>query len=111
MIYLTQKIRRRAVSTYLAFTCDAFSISLALVPQFAVQYQGDWYFTSGTGNSKGRLVMAEQKPKDEPQKDETDPGWEKFKQALKNIAAVSKEEVDEMRAERERDKKEENHAG
>jgi hypothetical protein len=38
-------------------------------------------------------------------KDEPDSRWEGFKDTLKKIAAVPKEEVDELRAKREQEKK------
>ncbi len=46
--------------------------------------------------------MAERKPKDE-RKEEQNPQWERFDAFVKRIAAVPKEEVDEKRAERERE--------
>ena len=58
---------------------------------------------------KGRLVMAEEKPNSEPQKDErngADPNWEGFKDYVKKIAAVPKEELDKKLAEERREKKE-----
>ena len=39
-------------------------------------------------------------------REKANPQWDRFKDFVKNIAAVPKEEVDELRAEREREKKE-----
>jgi hypothetical protein len=55
--------------------------------------------------------MAEEKPNSEPQKGErshdgTDPGWEHFKDTLKKLAQVPKEELDEKLAKEKREKKE-----
>lgn len=41
----------------------------------------------------------------DPTKSESDPQWEGFKDTLKKLARVPKEEVDAMRAEHEREKK------
>ncbi len=55
--------------------------------------------------------MAEEKPKDQAQKDErnrddADPEWEDFKDFVKKMAQVPKEELNEKLAEREREKRE-----
>jgi hypothetical protein len=57
--------------------------------------------------------MAERKHKDEPQKDErnrdegeADPEWEGFKDYVRKISQVPKEELDERLAEWERRRKE-----
>jgi len=52
--------------------------------------------------------MAEHKPKDEPQKrnrDDTDPEWEGFEDYVKKVAQVPKEELNELLAKRQREKK------
>ena len=54
--------------------------------------------------------MAERKPKDEPQKDEsnrddTDPQWEGFKDYVRKVSQIPKEELDKRLAEWERRKK------
>lgn len=54
--------------------------------------------------------MVEEKPKDEAQRDEqgrdeTDPEWEHFKDALKKLAQVPKEELNEKLAEEKREKR------
>lgn len=48
--------------------------------------------------------MAKRRPEDE-RKDEPSEPFERFQAFVKKIAAVPKEEVDEKRAEREREKK------
>lgn len=55
--------------------------------------------------------MAEEKPNGEVQENERDPNWEGFKDYVKKMAAVPKEELDEKLAEEKREKKEENRAG
>ena len=60
--------------------------------------------------------MAEEKPKDEPSKDErnrddTDPDWEGFRDYVKRIAAVPKEELNKKLAKEKRGKEEEKRAG
>ncbi|MGI8540196.1 MAG: hypothetical protein ACR2N0_10530 [Rubrobacteraceae bacterium] len=49
--------------------------------------------------------MAERKPKDE-RKEERNPQWERFDAFVKKIAVVPKEEVNEKRAEYEREREE-----
>lgn len=56
--------------------------------------------------------MAERKPKDEPQRDErnrdegeADPNWKGFKDYVRKISRVPKEELDERLAKRQREKK------
>ena len=56
--------------------------------------------------------MAERKPKDEPQRDEpnrdegeADPNWEGFKDYVRRMSQIPKEELDERLAEWERRKK------
>lgn len=55
--------------------------------------------------------MAERKPKDKDQVSESDPQWEKFKNVVRKIAQIPKEELDEKPAEEKREKKEEKRAG
>lgn len=55
--------------------------------------------------SKRGLTMAERKPKDE-RKEERNPQWERFDAFVKKIAVVPKEEVNEKRAEYEREREE-----
>lgn len=49
--------------------------------------------------------MNEKKP-NRDREDEPDRQWEHFKDTLKKLSQVSKEEVDELRAERDLEKKE-----
>ncbi len=68
-------------------------------------------------NAQGRFTPKKAAPAEEEnygredffrdlKKDKSDPQWDRFKDFVKNIAAVPKEEVDELRAEHEREKKE-----
>lgn len=50
--------------------------------------------------------MAQGAPKDEAQRNEQPTPFQKFEDFVRKIAAVPKEEVDEKRAEYEREKKE-----
>lgn len=55
--------------------------------------------------------MAKRKPKSEPQSDERNgkepnPEYENFQQALKQVLSVSKEELDQRRAEEKREREE-----
>jgi len=68
----------------------------------------------GTANPAGSPKLVETSPQKgfkredfyrDLKNDEPDSQWEGFKDTLKKIAAVPKEEVDEMRASREREKK------
>ena len=54
---------------------------------------------------KGGLVTAEQN-KDDARKNERDPQWEGFKDYVKKMAAVPKEELDEKLAEEKREREE-----
>lgn len=58
---------------------------------------------SATTNPAGGLKIIESDAKS----GESDPQWERFKGFVKNVAAVPKEEVDELRAERERKRRSE----
>lgn len=49
--------------------------------------------------------MAEPKPKQARRQDERNPEFEKFEDLAKRLFVVPKEELDQKRAERERDKK------
>jgi hypothetical protein len=51
-------------------------------------------------------LMPEEKPKGESREDRQDPEWENFKDFVKKIGQVPKEELDEKLAERKREKKE-----
>lgn len=50
--------------------------------------------------------MAEEKPNGESQEDAPGPQWEHFKDVVRRIAAVPKEELDEKLAEEKREKEE-----
>lgn len=56
---------------------------------------------NGTTNPAGSPRIT-----DTAARENANPQWDRFKDFVKNIAAVPKEEVDELRAEREREKKE-----
>ncbi len=54
---------------------------------------------------KGELTLAEQKPKDERDRDERNGSFENFKDFVKKIAQVPKEELNEKLAEEKREKR------
>ena len=57
-----------------------------------------------TSLAKGRLVVAEPKPKDDEHRDEDKTPFERFEDLARRLLKVPKEEVDEQRRKAEREK-------